>query len=501
MTQQHIIILGGGLGGLMTGAMLAHHGQRVTVLERSHTIGGGLQTFVRHGFRLETGMHVVGGFQPGGTLHRICRYLGILDRLDLVAMPADCGVEVNDLSSATNFRLPQGREAFTDYLIRRFPEEAEGIRRYVASIYDIVASMDLYNLRQPQSTVAQEKYAIPIGDYLAQFTRHPQLLRLLAYMSPLYGALEHQTPAYVHALLNVLYINGTQMFASSSQQLADALSDVIRSHGGEVLTDSAVTHIQVENRQVRSVTLGDGRSFTADVYVSSLHPVCTIDLCSEGAFPRATVQRLRSIPNSYSAFKVYYEVRADRFPQLTSPVFLYNRPESFWQLHQDDELWPQCAILFMTSSKVNAAGCRMLMAVCPMSFDAVRTWSDSRPGHRPEAYLRWKESHLNRLTSLITLCYPEMADAVVSSFAATPLTFRDWLQAPEGNIYGYSKDASNILLSHLPIRTKVSNLLFTGQNINLHGICGVPLTAILTAEAILGQDVVLDAINRLPLHE
>ncbi len=62
-------------------------------------------------------------------------------------------------------------------------------------------------------------------------------------------------------------------------------------------------------------------------------------------------------------------------------------------------------------------------------------------------------------------------------------------------MYGFSKDAQNIALSQVPIATKIGNLLLTGQNINLHGICGVPLTAINTAEALLGKNTLIRAIN------
>ena len=52
-------------------------------------------------------------------------------------------------------------------------------------------------------------------------------------------------------------------------------------------------------------------------------------------------------------------------------------------------------------------------------------------------------------------------------------------------------------LSQLPVATKVRNLLLTGQNINLHGICGVPLTAIETAEALAGRGVIVRKINEV----
>ena len=47
--KEEVIIIGGGLGGLTTGALLAKEGHRVTVLEKNETIGGGLQTFKRNG--------------------------------------------------------------------------------------------------------------------------------------------------------------------------------------------------------------------------------------------------------------------------------------------------------------------------------------------------------------------------------------------------------------------------------------------------------------------
>jgi all-trans-retinol 13,14-reductase len=53
-----------------------------------------------------------------------------------------------------------------------------------------------------------------------------------------------------------------------------------------------------------------------------------------------------------------------------------------------------------------------------------------------------------------------------------------------------------MMLSQIQVVTKVRNLLLTGQNINLHGICGVPLTAIVTAEAIVGQGVIVQKINK-----
>lgn len=54
-----------------------------------------------------------------------------------------------------------------------------------------------------------------------------------------------------------------------------------------------------------------------------------------------------------------------------------------------------------------------------------------------------------------------------------------------------------MVASQLPVVTKVDNLLLTGQNNNLPGFCGVPLTAINTVEAILGRNYIVNKINAI----
>ena len=49
------VIIGGGLGGLFTGAILSKEGFKVTVLEKNTTVGGGLQNFKRFGLKFDTG--------------------------------------------------------------------------------------------------------------------------------------------------------------------------------------------------------------------------------------------------------------------------------------------------------------------------------------------------------------------------------------------------------------------------------------------------------------
>ena len=90
--------------------------------------------------------------------------------------------------------------------------------------------------------------------------------------------------------------------------------------------------------------------------------------------------------------------------------------------------------------------------------------------------------------------FPRFRDSIENVNTASPLTIRDYYGVKEGAMFGYAKDCKNMALSQVPVVTKIPNLLLTGQCVNLHGFCGVPLTAINTCEAILGRNYVLNKI-------
>ncbi|MEE3358222.1 MAG: FAD-dependent oxidoreductase, partial [Lachnospiraceae bacterium] len=141
------VVIGGGLGGLFTGALLAKEGYQVTVIEKNRVIGGGLQTFSRHGVNFETGMHLLGGIRKDGAIYKICEYLGIMKDLKIHDVDADCMDEITYISDGKTYHIPEGKENFIRYFQSEFPEEKQGIRDYVEELYHIVDEIDFFYLR------------------------------------------------------------------------------------------------------------------------------------------------------------------------------------------------------------------------------------------------------------------------------------------------------------------------------------------------------------------
>ena len=493
------VIIGGGLGGLFTGAMLAKEGLQVTVLEKNPTIGGGLQTFTRFGEKFDTGMHVIGGMQPGGSIRKICQYLGIFDKIRLLDVDDDCSDSLYFAEDKHTYHIGKGKKGFIESLLRHFPNEEKSLQAYVDAIYDLTSHIDLFYLRPSTGHINlfshNTDFMLAADSFIAKYIGDKKLASVLAYINPFYGGRGDETPAYIHAIISVLYINGTSRFVGGSSHLADLLAEVVTSHGGSVVTNDAVTWIEVNNRHVDHVATKSGRQYTADHYISAIHPCTMLRIMPPSAFPRSYRERLDSIPNAYSAFSVFIKLKENTFPYINHSEYYMSRYDNIWKFGRTDIEWPT-GFLFMTPPDEDQGPyAKKIIITAPMNYQMASKWEDTRVGHRGESYEQWKEEMTRLLLDMTEEMHPGFRQCISDINTASPLTIRDFFGVKDGSLCGFSKDYKNIALSQIPVVTKVDNLLLTGQNNNLHGFSGVPLTAINTCEAILGINHIINKIH------
>ncbi|MBQ9357345.1 MAG: NAD(P)/FAD-dependent oxidoreductase [Prevotella sp.] len=502
MTRPSALIIGAGVGGLFTGAILAKEGFCVTVVEKNATIGGGLQSFSRFGLTFDTGMHVVGGLGPEGNVRRICRYLGIEDRLQLMDVDDDCTDELYFAQDKATYRVAKGRTGFVESLSAYFPHQREALKNYVNAVFEMSDSVDLFNLRPGNGQISlfasDDSFLTAADDFIASYVSDNRLRSILAYMNPLYGGRAGQTPAYIHAIISSLYIKGATRFAGGSQHVANLLEEAIVQAGGSVVAGDGVREIVTNGqRHVECIRTESGREYRADTYISAIHPCSMLRLLSdEDVLPKAYRSRLDEIPNSHSAFTLNIKLREGAFHYINHSVYYMTRYDDVWNFSRTDRPWP-LGFLFMTPpEKEQGYYSRKAVITAPMPWQMVLPWQHTTiPGNRGADYEKWKEERAGELLGMACQMLPGMGSAVEQVNTASPLTIRDYYGVKEGSICGFSKDCRNIALSQLPVRTKIDNLLLTGQNNSLHGFCGVPLTAITTSEALLGSNFVLNKLN------
>ena len=90
--------------------------------------------------------------------------------------------------------------------------------------------------------------------------------------------------------------------------------------------------------------------------------------------------------------------------------------------------------------------------------------------------------------------FPDIRKFIQSYYTSTPLSYRDYIGTTDGNMYGIMKDFNDPVKTYISPRTKIPNLYLTGQNVNLHGVLGVTVSAFLTCSMLLGKDYMIDKI-------
>lgn len=486
--MKSVCIMGGGLGGLMTGALLTKEGYRVTVLEKNRIIGGGLQSFSRKGVNFDVGMHLVGGMNDDGQTRRILRHLGIDDKIHTVPYN-DTIVYVGGHTDSVT--LGRGREGWIDSLCRRHgggDKVRKELEDYVDSLYKLTDIEELFRLR-PITTHYLNMPTLSAKEFIEQHISSPELRRDVAYTVPLYGGTA-DSPALLHATVSVLHIEGTHAFTRPTQHLADELAKVITDGGGSVLASNEVTAIEVDNGEVTAVTTTKGR-YTADLYIGATAVASLTQLVPPKAFSPAFVKRIAAMPYSYSAFNVYLSLTPHTMRCTRKGYYISYPDTDIWNIADSQPgQWPRNAFMLTNADPEEPEYARSMTIICPMSYaDASRF-----EGRKDAEYRQWKKQMAQAAIELVEKAVgPVQYDDVE---CASPLTLQRYLNTPDGATYGKHATVLNPALTTISPRTRLSNLFLTGQDINFHGMVGTSLTAVLSAEAIVGSNVIVNKINQ-----
>lgn len=491
-------MIGGGLGGLVCGCLLCKEGYKVTILEKHIRIGGGLHCFERDGKIFDTGIHYISGFQEDGTLKKIFNYLDVFDQLHLKPMDTDGFDMVHIGTDNTKYKLGIGKENFISILAEQFPQEKENLQRFITALYKICDSIPLYNL-VPASDAPlyfNDEFLTPVGKYVESYISDKKLQNILVWNNCLYAGHQEHTPIYIHALITKFYIEGATRLVGGSQHLADAMRDVIISHGGDVLCDCEVKKVDVKNKKVQKVITSDGREFTADYYISDIHPSVLMDMIEKPEVQKAYRERLHHLENTYSVFTIYATFKPKTFPFLNHNYYYFADYNTIWKASDFNCSSQPPGFMLLTPPEEDQSEFASKMIVnCMISYEYFKKWEHTTLGKRGPEYKTFKKLIENKIMDEIEKVFPDIRGSINKIYSATPLTLRDYLGTKEGSLYGYKKDCRNISHSLLMPKTKVENLFLTGQNINLHGIMGVPLSAISTAGALVGADYLINKIN------
>jgi len=495
-----VIIIGSGLGGLMCAQILGMHGYKVCVLEKNRQFGGNLQIFSRDKCIFDTGVHYLGGMDKGQNLYQCFKYVGIIDKLKLKRMDSEAFDVITFSDDEKEYWHGIGYDNYQKNLVKDFPEEAENIKAYCDGLQEICNLFPVYYLDSSTKDYYVNKYFhISAKAFIESFTSNKRLQQVLGATNLLYAG-HNSSPAYMHALIINSYIESAWRCVNGGSQIALELVKAIKADGGVVKNYAEVKKIIVEDRAVTAVELENGESYYADRFISNLHPKITIDMVGGGVFRKSFENRIKQIENTPSMFTIHIVLKPNRFKYLNRNIYHYKN-ENVWEtMNYTESSWPESYMLLTPATTKSDEYADSITVMTYMSFSEMEKWKDtyntmSDERDRGEGYEAFKTRKAEKLIDEIEKKIPEIRAITKTYYTSSPLTYRDYINTPEGCAYGVNRDCENPLKSYLSPRTKIDNLYLTGQSLNMHGVLGVSVGAIITCSQIIDGKKLIDSIR------
>jgi len=190
-------------------------------------------------------------------------------------------------------------------------------------------------------------------------------------------------------------------------------------------------------------------------------------------------------------------MKENAFPYINKNYFCYQVMDLWNDFHYTEDIWPGGYMVHFSPVSDNMEYTDAIIVNTIMRWEEVLPWANTKVEKRGEEYMAFKQKKTELVMADLETDFPGINKAVKNIYTSSPLTYRDYTGTWEGSVYGIQKDFNNPLKTLILPRTRLKNLLLTGQNINVHGVVGVTIGAFLTCSEILGKKYLMDKMRHV----
>ena len=495
MNDYDVIVIGAGCGGLASGALLAHQGRRVLVLEQSERIGGCCSTFEQQGYKIDLGASIIEfpqvidwAFKRMGT--------SFYDEVDLVAVDPTFSAILHD---GTKVTYPISLEETAKEIARIAPEDIKGWERYSKTISGFLDAALKGFFLSPANTLM---------DVVKMFARTPALLK---YNSLFFGSYEGVMRKYFKNEKVLESFSFHSFYAGLPPALLPGHYAMIpfAAHGGiyyskggmigvpkgfqkcgekagmKVKLNTAVEKILIEKKKIKGVRLEDGTEITADIVVSNINSKkMYTEMVGEEHLPWLARVGLKSYTYSMATPMLYlcldYEPPlSDHHTLMTLPMGKIN---DYWFEKYMKGSFPaeQFGILSWTTRSDPSLAPKghhiVAVTLAPGVYNLKgTTWDKEKPALKDSIIKYLARTYL-----------PGLEKHIVLAELSTPVDFERRLRSPEGAIYALRQDLPHSMMFRPAARSPhVKGLYLVGASTHPGG--GIPTV---TASGMIAADLI-----------
>ena len=339
--NKKVVVIGGGIGGLGAAGLFARSGYEVTLVEKNENLGGRANIFEAEGFRYDMGPS---WYLAPDIFSHFFRLMGerVEDHLELAKLDPSYRIFFRSDGSSLDIHSDIERDAATFDSIE--PGAGEQLRRYlkqseyqygVATEHFMFKNYDrIWDFLNKRVATEGQKLSVfsKMHTFVSRFFRSAKLRQVMEYTMVFLGTSPYEAPALYNLMSHMDFNQGVFYPKGGFYELIKALAKIAEKNGALLRTSSPVEKIEVENGEVRGVTLASGEFIDADIVISNADMQHTESALLDARYRTFSSRYWRNRVMAPSAFIMYLGV-SEKLPSLAHHNLLFSED---WRKNFDD---------------------------------------------------------------------------------------------------------------------------------------------------------------------